>query len=288
MNAKQMSFKAMIKRIADEEQIPAQVVLQNFMFERFFARVSKTTIRENLIVKGGTLISQYLGLSKRATMDIDITLLGARLSEETIPKYLTEVFNVDLGDEITWELKAISPIRHDDLYGGFRVKLTAAYGGIVVPFSIDISTGDAITPAPQDFIFMSRFAPNGNFRIKAYTVETVIAEKIEAILSLGVLSTRPRDYYDVFMLLGTVKYDEVLLEDALKATAVHRGSVDVVKNWQEGLRLIKESKTMGERWVKYCREFSYAKGILFEEVCEKIGDVLLSLTDESKGRRLCE
>ena len=136
MNSKLMSFKAMIKRIADEEQIPAQVVLQNFMFERFFARVSKTAIRENLIVKGGTLISQYLGLSKRATMDIDITLHGAGLSEETVPVYLREVFNVDLSDGITWELKSVSPIRHDDLYGGFRAKLAAHYGGIVVPFSM--------------------------------------------------------------------------------------------------------------------------------------------------------
>jgi hypothetical protein len=196
MSAEQMSFKAMIKRIANEEQIPAQVVLQNFMFERFFARLSKTTIRENLIVKGGTLISQYLGLSKRSTMDIDLTMLGEKLSEDTITRYLGMVFKVDLDDNLSWELKSIAPIRHDDMYGGYRVKLIAAYKGIVVPFSIDISTGDAITPAPQDFIFMSRFSPNGNFRIKAYTIETVLAEKIEATLSLGVLSTRPRDYYD--------------------------------------------------------------------------------------------
>ena len=270
MSGKQMSFKAMIKRIADEEQIPAQVVLQNFMFERFFARLSKTRIRENLILKGGTLISQYLGLSKRTTMDIDITLLGAKLSEETIPEYLSEVFNVDLDDGITWELKSIAPIRHDDLYGGFRVKLVAAYGGVIVPFSIDISTGDAITPAPQDFIFMSRFTPNGNFRIKAYTVETIIAEKIEAILSLGVLSTRPRDYYDVFMLLTTVKYDAMRLSEALKATVIHRGTKETMDKWDSGLAMIVESKTMRERWEKYCREFSYAKGILFDEVCEKI------------------
>ena len=196
MSAEQMSFKAMIKRIANEEQIPAQVVLQNFMFERFFARLSKTAIRENLIVKGGTLISQYLGLSKRSTMDIDLTMLGAKLSEDTITQYLGMVFKVDLDDDLSWELKSIAPIRHDDMYGGFRVKLIAAYKGIIVPFSIDISTGDAITPEPQDFIFMSRFTPNGNFRIKAYTIETVLAEKVEAILSLGVLSTRPRDYYD--------------------------------------------------------------------------------------------
>ena len=274
MSSKQMSFKSMIKRIADEEQIPAQVVLQNFMFERFFARLSKTPIREKLIIKGGTLISQFLGLSKRTTMDIDLTLQGAALSEESIREHLKSILDMDLDDGITWEMKSISPIRHDDLYGGFRVKLNAAYEKIIVPFSIDISTGDVITPAPQDFIFMSRFSPNGNFRIKAYTVETIMAEKIEAILSLGILSTRPRDYYDVHMLLSTVKYDESNLAKALHLTATHRDSMGTIKEWSEGLKLIQDSKTMRERWDKYCREFSYAKGILFDEVCENIRKVL--------------
>lgn len=274
MSSKQMSFKSMIKRIADEEQIPAQVVLQNFMFERFFARLSKTPIREKLIIKGGTLISQFLGLSKRTTMDIDLTLQGATLSEESIREHLKSILDMDLDDGITWEMKSISPIRHDDLYGGFRVKLNAAYEKIIVPFSIDISTGDVITPAPQDFIFMSRFSPNGNFRIKAYTVETIMAEKIEAILSLGILSTRPRDYYDVHMLLSTVKYDESNLSKALHLTAIHRDSMGTIKEWSEGLKLIQDSKTMRERWDKYCREFSYAKGILFDEVCENIRKVL--------------
>ena len=277
MSAEQMSFKAMIKRIANEEQIPAQVVLQNFMFERFFARLSKTTIRENLIVKGGTLISQYLGLSKRSTMDIDLTMLGAKLSEHTITQHLGMVFKVDLDDDIGWDLKSIEPIRHDDMYGGFRVKLIATYRGIIVPFSIDISTGDAITPEPQDFIFMSRFTPNGNFRIKAYTIETVLAEKVDAILSLGVLSTRPRDYYDTYMILSTVKYDNARLSRALRSTVTHRGTEEILENWSSGLKLIKDSKTMSERWAKYCREFSYAKGILFDDVCEKIHQVLMTV-----------
>lgn len=277
MSAGQMSFKAMIKRIADEERIPAQVVLQNFMFERFFARLSKTSIRDNLIVKGGALISQYLGLSRRATMDIDLTMTGAKLSEDTITQYLQTVFKVALNDGIDWVLKSIAPIRHDDLYGGFRVKLVASYKEIVVPFSIDISTGDAITPAPQDFIFMSRFAPNGNFRIKAYTVETVIAEKVEAILSLGVLSTRPRDYYDAYMLLSTVKYDKMQLSRALRSTAQHRGTEQIVENWSSGLTLIADSKAMRERWEKYCREFSYAQGISFDDVCKRIRCILTEM-----------
>jgi hypothetical protein len=208
-------------------------------------------------------------------MDIDLTMLGAKLSEDTITRYLGMVFKVDLDDDLSWELKSIAPIRHDDIYGGFRVKLIAVYKGIVVPFSIDISTGDAITPEPQDFIFMSRFTPNGNFRIKAYTIETVLAEKIEAILSLGVLSTRPRDYYDTYMILSIVKYDNARLSSALRSTVAHRGTEEVLENWSTGLRLIEGSKAMRERWEKYCREFSYAKGIQFDDVCEKIRKVLM-------------
>ena len=210
-------------------------------------------------------------------MDIDLTMLGAKLSEHTITQYLGMVFKVDLDDDIGWDLKSIAPIRHDDMYGGFRVKLIATYKGIIVPFSIDISTGDAITPEPQDFIFMSRFTPNGNFRIKAYTIETVVAEKVDAILSLGVLSTRPRDYYDTYMILSTVKYDNARLSSALRSTVTHRGTEEILENWSSGLKLIKDSKTMSERWAKYCREFSYAKGILFDDVCEKIHQVLMTV-----------
>lgn len=277
MTSKQMSLKAKIKQIAKEENVPAQIVLQNFVFEKFFARLSKSKICANFILKGGTLISQYLGLSKRTTMDIDLTLFDAPLSVATIEQFLDIIFKIEIDDGFIWNIQSISPIRNNDLYGGFRVKLRAQYDDIVVPFSIDISTGDAITPSPKDFIFMSQITPNESFRIKAYTIETVIAEKLESIFSLGALSTRPRDYYDAFMLLSTVKYDEKLLKEAIIATVAHRGSNAAFQEWKSTLASIKKSNAMNDRWDKYQREFSYANGISFNSICEKINSTLLSI-----------
>lgn len=266
----EMRFKARIKSRAQEEGIRPQVLLQNFMFERFFARLSKASVRENLVLKGGALISQYLGLSRRTTMDIDITLRDAPLTRMSVEKLLKIVFSVQLDDGIKWKLISIEPIRSDDEYGGFRLKVVASLSAIVVPFSIDISTGDAITPAPADYYFKSVFENNVFYRLRAYTIETIIAEKLEAILSLGNVSTRPRDYYDAFMLTTAIKFNTRKLRSALKATIAHRGSLDVAKAWEAVLNGIATSSVMNERWRKYQREFPFAAGIGFDRICEQL------------------
>ena len=130
MSANIMQFKARIRNLAQEEGIPAQVVLQNFMFERFFARLCKSTVRENLILKGGTLISQYLGLSRRTTMDIDLTMSNAPLTETTVSALIQCVFSVKLNDNVRWSLNALEPIRNEDQYGGYRAKIVATLDSI--------------------------------------------------------------------------------------------------------------------------------------------------------------
>lgn len=277
MSASVMRFKARIKELAQAENIPAQVVLQNFMFERFFARLSKSSTRENLVLKGGTLISQYLGISRRTTMDIDITLRNAALTEKTIMEMVDNVFSVDLKDGVAWELGTISPIRDDDQYGGFRVKIIARLETIVVPFSIDVSTGDAITPEPEDYFFRSLFEQNESFRLKAYTIETIIAEKVEAILSLGTTSTRPRDYYDAFMLTTAIRHSTERLKDAVLATADHRQSKMNLENWEAALNEIEHSETMNLRWAKYQREFSFAQELSFPQICQHLARLLRGL-----------
>lgn len=277
MSANAMRFKARIRELAKEEGVPAQVVLQNFMFERFFARLCKLPIRENLILKGGTLISQHLGISRRTTMDIDVTLRNAALTEETIAGMIGDVFAVDLGDGVVWTLGSITPIRDDDQYGGFRVKIVATTDSIVVPFSIDISTGDAITPAPEDCFFRSLFDRNESYRLKAYTIETVVAEKIEAILSLGTTSTRPRDYYDAYMLTTVARHSTERLKEAVLATAAHRNSRMNLAEWKSGLREIEGSEIMNLRWAKYQREFSFARGVSFSQICRHLSELMQRL-----------
>ena len=152
-NAKAMSLKAKIRNIAKSKNIPAQVILQNYMFERFLNRLSVSEYKEKFVLKGGMLVAALVGLDNRATMDLDTTLKNLPLTPDAIEKALKDIFAIDLHDDVIFSLKGISPIREDDIYGGYRVALDAIYETIVTPVTIDVSTGDVITPSAVKFDF---------------------------------------------------------------------------------------------------------------------------------------
>lgn len=157
MSSRAMSLKGRINNYAKENHIAAQVVLQNFMFERFLARLSDSSFRDKFVVKGGMLVAAIVGLGTRATMDLDTTLRDFPLTEIEIRKAFREIISIDKGDEVVFLLQSVEPIRKDDIYGGFRVRIDAKYDTIVTPLSIDISTGDAMTPHPVSYIFRGIF-----------------------------------------------------------------------------------------------------------------------------------
>lgn len=126
-NSKAMSLKAKIRNIAKSKNIPAQVILQNYMFERFLNRLSVSEYKEKFVLKGGMLVAALVGIDNRATMDLDTTLKNLPLTPEAIEKALNEIFKIDLNDDVTFKLKWISPIRDDDVYGGYKVALDAVY-----------------------------------------------------------------------------------------------------------------------------------------------------------------
>ena len=189
-SAKAMSLKAKIRNIAKSKNIPAQVILQNYMFERFLNRLSVSEYKEKFVLKGGMLVAALVGIDNRATMDLDTTLKNLPLTPETIEKSLNEIFEIDLNDDVYFKLKGISPIREDDIYGGYRVSLEAIYETIVTPMTIDVSTGDVITPNAVKFDFVGIFDDELTFEVWAYNIETVLAEKIETILRRSVFNTR--------------------------------------------------------------------------------------------------
>ena len=193
------------------------------MFECFLARLSVSEYSEKFVVKGGMLIAAIVGLDTRSTMDLDTTLRNLPLTEEKISDAINTICEIDMKDDVVFTVKSIEPIRKDDIYGGYCVRLDAVYDTIITPLSIDVSTGDVITPNAVKYEFSGIF--DGDIRISlwGYNIETVIAEKVETILRRGVFSTRPRDYYDVYILGTTQEYDKEIYKEALKATAEHRG-----------------------------------------------------------------
>ena len=273
-NAKAMSLKARIRNIANDKNIPAQVILQNYMFERFLNRLSVSEYKDKFVLKGGMLIAALVGLDNRATMDLDTTLKNLPPTPEAIEKSLNEIFVIDLNDDVKFSLKGITPIREDDIYGGYRVALNAIYETILTPMTIDVSTGDAITPDAVKLNFASIFDDNLTFELWAYNIETVLAEKVETILRRSVFNTRPRDFYDIYILIITQKFDKNIFEKALQKTIEHRGTKNQIGNYSDTVSVIANNKDLKKMWSNYQNQFAYAKDIPYENIIQKLKTII--------------
>lgn len=274
MSSKAMSLKGRIKNYAKNNNIAAQVVLQNYMFERFLERLSMSEYSEKFVVKGGMLIAAIVGLDTRSTMDLDTTLRNLPLTEEQISLSLGSICKLDLNDDVSFVIKSIVPIRKDDIYGGYCVRMDAIYDTIVTPLSIDVSTGDIITPEAVKYEFGGIFDENVKIVLWGYNIETVMAEKVETILRRGVFTTRPRDFYDVYILETTQKYDKKVFKEALNATAIHRGSLEKINDVNGIMGQISSSADLKNMWDKYQKKFAYAKGISFLDLMSSIEKLL--------------
>ena len=268
--SKAMSLKAKIRNIAKQKNIPAQVILQNYMFERLLVRLAASAYKEKFVLKGGMLVAAIVGLDNRATMDLDTTLKNLPLTPEAIRTALEEICAVPSDDEVTFELGTISPIREDDIYGGYRVALTAKFETLLTPLSIDVSTGDAITPHAVPYQFAEIFDEEKSYELWAYNIETVMAEKVETILRRSVFNTRPRDFYDAYILASTQKFDKDVFAQALRATAAHRGTTEQIADVPGILRNIEESPQLRAMWEKYRKQFAYAKDITYEQILDAV------------------
>lgn len=274
-NAKTMSLKAKIRNIAKSKNIPAQVILQNYMFERFLNRLSASEYKEKFVLKGGMLVAALVGIDNRATMDLDTTIKNLPLTPEAIEGALNEIFAIDLKDDVKFTLKGISPIREDDIYGGYRVALDAAYETIITPMTIDVSTGDVITPTAVKFDFTGIFDDKLTFEVWAYNIETVLAEKVETILRRNVFNTRPRDFYDIYILINTQKFDQSTFGEALKKTIEHRGTGNQIKDFNDTLAIIENSDDLKRMWSNYQKQFVYAKNIEYDSIIAILREVLI-------------
>lgn len=269
-----MSLKARIRNIARQKNIPAQVVLQNYMFERLLVRLSASPYKDKFVLKGGMLVAAMVGLDNRATMDLDTTLKNLPLTPDAIRSALEQICAVPSGDTVNFEVGAISQIREDDVYGGYRVALTARLETLAVPLSIDVSTGDAITPHAIPYCFAEIFDEEKSYELWAYNVETVLAEKVETILRRGVFNTRPRDFYDAYILATTQPFDRTVFAEALRATARHRGTTEQITDVPGILRSIQQSPELRAMWNKYQKQFGYAQNITYQQILDVVQDLV--------------
>ena len=273
------SFKAKIKNIARKKQIPAQQVQQHYLIEQLLRLIAKSKYKNSFIVKGGYLIGSLIGVDKRTTMDLDITLKNVTLNENHLESVIKEILSLSREDEFQFVFDSLAPIRKDNDYGGFAVKINAYFDTLREVVFVDISTGDQITPKEIQYSIRSVFAGD-EIEILSYNLETVFAEKIETVLNRGEGSTRPRDRYDLYMLwkLRKEKVDIAILKQAIVNTATKRGSINTVENWNSQINSIKESDYQKQLWENYQRSFKYAAEISFQESCDVIIDIMETLS----------
>ncbi len=269
MSGKARSLKTKIRNLARKKDMSAQVVLQNYMFERFLERLSKSAYKDKFILKGGMLIAALVGIDNRATMDMDATIKNYPIDNDSITKAIKETCNISIDDDVTFTFNSVDAIRDDDAYGGYRVSIVSEYDTIITPMQIDITTGDVITPKEVLYLFKMIFE-EGNIGVWAYNIETVLAEKVETILRRGELNTRPRDFYDVYILTKTQSFDLLVFKEALKSTAAHRETSHIFNDISKRIDEIENSETLKKRWSKYTKDYRYAEDIKYSHIIDAL------------------
>ena len=271
-------IKGAIRNISKEKGVNPNSLLQMCLFEGILEKLSKSKYRENFILKGGLLISSLIGVDVRSTMDMDTTIKGIPVNEETITRIINEILDIEIDLEISYKLIKLTPIRNADVYEDFSASIECKFGKINARLNIDITTGDVITPREIKYSY-SRILEEGTIPIITYTIETILAEKFETISSRNITTTRARDFYDLYMIYNmyTNKINQEILGEAIVKTARQRGSLKAIRQYKEIVELFKINRTIKNIWDRYAKNNPYIKDIKFldtVEVYEKIGNIL--------------
>lgn len=245
-------IKGKIRSLIKENNINFNILLRQYMYERFIERLSVSKYKFNFILKGGYYLSLLFGLENRSTMDIDMALKSRKLSKENLIKIINEIIKIDICDGVIFTFDDISKIRTEDEYGGYRVTLTAKIDNVRETFNIDVATGDPITPKEINYKY-NLLIENRYINILAYNLETVLAEKLETILTRGEKSSRMKDYYDIYIIMNLKSNDINVfnLKNAVKNTFNKRGfNNDISVLFND----IKGSKILEKKWNSYVKK----------------------------------
>lgn len=265
-------LKDLIRNLSKEVGIEAHVLIRKYMMERFLERVSSSKYNGSFILKGGMLVAAFVGVEARATMDIDTTIKGIPVTMVDMERTITEISNIDLDDNVKFRIKKVSEIMDEAEYSGIRFSMDALLDGAVIPLKIDISTGDVITPREIAYSYKLMFEDR-TIPIMTYPIETVLAEKLETVISRSITNTRMRDFYDIHILLKSQNINADILALALERTAKKRGNFSLLENAESVLKIVKSDEDMKRLWNIYQKKFKYAGEYTWDEVIHSVREL---------------
>ena len=266
-------LKDLIRNLSKKKSADAQILMRNYMMERFLERISLSEYKNQFILKGGMLVAAMVGLDARATMDLDATIKGTNVSVEDVEMIISQIISIPLDDGVSFRVKRISEIMEEADYPGVRVSMETKFDGVITPLKIDISTGDIITPREIKYNF-NLMLENRTIEVWAYNLETVLAEKLETVISRNVTNTRMRDFYDIYILqkLYGEQLSKDVLRDALVATAKKRETLEQIEteDIDDVFDEIQTSSVMENLWKAYQRNYSYSADIPWHTIMKSI------------------
>ena len=267
-------LKDLIRNLSRKKSADAQILMRNYMMERFLERISLSDYKDRFILKGGMLVAAMVGLDARSTMDLDATVKGTNVNVKDVGNMISSILSVPVEDGVTFRVKKISEIMEEAEYPGVRVSMETTFDGVRTPLKVDISTGDVITPREVRYSFKLMLEERA-IEVWAYNLETVLAEKLETVISRNITNTRMRDFYDIHILKQL--YEETLstsmLRDALAATAKKRGTLQQIQNAGAVFDEIEENPVMKKLWQSYQNNYSYAANLPWHTVMDSVRDL---------------
>ena len=268
-------IKGRIKNVAKQNGSDPITLLRIYMMERFLERITYSKYKDDFIVKGGILVTSMIGISMRSTMDIDTTIRNFDLTKEETTRIINEIKDISLDDHIEFSLNDVSEIMDNMEYPGIRIHMNSKLENLIVPIKIDISTGDVITPREVRYEY-PLLLEDKSIQLWSYNLETILAEKIQTILSRGLLNTRMRDFYDITTLFNrykdSINYNDLSL--AFDKTCRKRETLSLLEQYEEILCSISEDSTLQNLWKNYCRKYKYASHIEFSTNLEIIKQLM--------------
>lgn len=272
MNSSPSSILAKLKNESIKRDIPNQQMITLFLHEEFSRRLSKSKYMDKFILKGGFLLFTLGAGDTRATIDSDYLIRYLSNEEESIKNTIQEIIEIDNSKSIILEFAGMERITEQNDYHGLRIKLTGSIGRSKTSFFIDLGVGDVVTPESKIIKLETIIEGFEEPEIRVYPMETIVAEKLDAILYMMEASSRMKDYYDIYYLAISKNFDSNVLREAIYNTFENRKHLDFIKNIHEVSRF-KELENLNNMWNRFIE-----KEIKVSIEFNKVIDVILELT----------
>ena len=274
---------ALCHKISKQTGLTFNSVMTYYFLEIILKKLSQSYYADHYIFKGGFLLSNVIGVESRSTVDIDFLFHKQTLSEENVQQQLEEILT-ESKDDIQFSIQSISSIKESDNYGGYRATILCQLENIKQIIHLDIATGDIVTPHPVTYAYKAIFNDE-SFSIIAYTIETILAEKLQTIYSRNFLNSRSKDFYDVYILSKLKKNDIDFrqLNVACQRTFSYR---ETELDYNEIVQLMESFKTdpiQQQQWQNYSNKYSYTKGISFSEILDEIVNLVSAIASSTHG-----